>query len=569
MIFEENRRAMTWLIVGASLTTLFFWSNLNDPFNAPKSWILSISGFWLLGWLCFQVKAQIKLQPLKWATILSGIYLLTLFVAFCATDQKYIGLFGDYQRRTGLLSYLCLISFFLAASYLVDLRGITLFENAILVVGFITGLYGFAQHFNVDFVKWANPYNSVIDTLGNPDFAAALMAIFLILNFGIAIQKKYVTWARLTAGLNSLLLLAVITFSQARQGLLVSAFGVAVVILVVLHQRSQALAKAATGVFGVIIVFGIIGILNQGPLAKYLYKPSVSFRGYYWRAGIQMFIHHPIFGVGLDRYGANYRQYREAAQIAKTGATTISNAAHNVPIQLAATGGIFVLLGFLALTGFIFYRGVVALRRTSGAQQITVASIFAAWLAYQGQSLVSIDNLGIAVWGYVLGGVITGISLGLRDPKIVPEKRSLIQPLISTGLVLFMFAVSVLFFESESAAKSLHTTGISRNQSDRAAYEEAVQKPLTFIFQEPTFELTAASNLARVGDFDLAQSRLSRILKADPKNFAALDLQARLYEFQNKWGAAAAIRSEMVSMDPFDTSLRTPLSVDRQRAGLK
>lgn len=569
MVLEENRRAMTWLVIGASLITLFFWSNLYDPFNAPKSWILSISGFWLLGWLIFQVRTQTKLQPLKWATLLSGVYLFTLFIAFLATDEKYIGLFGDYQRRTGLLSYLCLISFFLAASYLVNLRNISLFENAILFVGLTTALYGIAQHFNIDFVRWNNPYNSVIGTLGNPDFAAALMAIFLILNFGIAIQKKYVTWARVAAGLITLLLLIAITFSQARQGLLVSGFGVTVVILVAIYQRSKVTARSATGVFAILIILGTIGILNKGPFAKYLYKTSVSLRGYYWRAGMRMFIHHPIFGVGLDRYGANYRPYREAGQIAKTGPSVVSNAAHNIPIQLAATGGIFVLLGFLALTSFIFYRGVVALRTTTGAHQITVASIFAAWLAYQGQSLISIDNLGIAIWGYVLGGIVVGISLGLGDAKTAQEKRSLVQPLVSTTLALFMFAVSALFFEAESAAKSVSGLGIPRTQSERAGYEQAVQKPLNYVFQEPKFEFTVAATLAQAGDFGAAQNHLSKMLKTDPKNFDALELQARVYESQRNWVKASQIRKVMMNLDPFNPDVRSQLEADIKSSGVK
>jgi hypothetical protein len=110
---EADHRALKWLTWGGSLVTLIFWSNLNDPFNAPKSWILSITGFWLTAWVLFHIKERIKSTQLKFATIFATAYLLALGMAFVATDNKFIGFFGEYQRRTGLLSYMCLIIFLL------------------------------------------------------------------------------------------------------------------------------------------------------------------------------------------------------------------------------------------------------------------------------------------------------------------------------------------------------------------------------------------------------------------------------------------------------------------------
>ena len=156
-----------------------------------------------------------------------------------ATDNKYVGLFGEYQRRTGYLAYLCLVIFFLAACFIFNTRQLSLFGNAVLLIGLLTSLYGLAQHFKHDFVQWNNPYNSILGTLGNPDFAAALMAIFLILNFGMAIQKNYVTWARSVASVNVGLLSTVIIFSQVRQGLLAAVLGIALILTVWMHQRSK------------------------------------------------------------------------------------------------------------------------------------------------------------------------------------------------------------------------------------------------------------------------------------------------------------------------------------------
>ena len=563
---EKEGQAIHWLIWGGILVSLFFWVNLNDPFNAPKSWLLSIAGFWLLGWIAFQVKDLRKSKPLKWAIFFASIYFLAISASFIATDNKYIGMFGDYQRRTGYLSYVSLIIFFLAASFIFDLCQLSLFCNAILIVGALTGVYGLAQHFKHDFIQWNNPYNSVLSTLGNPDFAAALMAIFLVLNFGIAIQKQYVAWARGFAMFNVGLLFVVIKFSQVRQGILVAILGIAVIAIVWIYQRSKGSAYFVSGLAFFAGILAILGMLNKGPFSKYFYKISVTYRGDYWRAGWRMFIHNPYFGVGLDRYGANFRQYRDATQSLRRGPMLVSNAAHNVPIQLAATGGIFVLITFLTLSCFILCRGIIALRNSKGAEQITTTVIFAAWLSYEAQSLISIDNLGIAIWGYILGGAVVGISVANKPGRASPQKSTILQPLVSSTFALGLLTVSVLFFGSESAMKTLNSHQPPQSQSGIADYEVLAEKPLSFVFKEPTFAVTIAGDLAQVHDFRKAITNLQNIIAADPKNYDAKEILARIYEYQKNFHAAAEIRGSMVRLDPYNQSLKFQLASDEHSA---
>ena len=563
-VADETSQAMNWLVWGGSLVTLLFWTTLNDPFNAPKSWILGVGGLWLLGWIGYQVKGAIKNQVLLIASVLAGLYAFFFIVAWLFTDNKYIGFFGDYQRRTGLLSYLCLIIFLIATSYLIRIGSVARLERAAVIVGFITGFYGLLQHYNADFVKWNNPYNSVLSTLGNPDFAAAVMAIFLVVSFGVAIQMKQPLWLRGLAGVNVVLLLVVIVFSQVRQGLLAGALGVAIVVIVWVWQRRKIAAWVLTGLGMIGGLLGVAGMLNMGPLTKYFYKVSVTYRGDYWRAGWNMFVHHPLFGVGLDRFGAYFRQYRDATQVARRGPNIISNAAHDVPMQLASTGGIFVVLAFLALTFFILWRGIVALRKTSGADQIVVAVIFGAWATYEAQSLISIDNLAIAIWGYILGGAVIGVSVlpGTEVKVAQATNTHIVQPLVSSVLALLMLIVGILFFESESAMHTLAGIAIPKQQNQLATYEQYALKPLGYGFKEPNFEVTIAGDLAGAGFAPNAITQLQGVIKSDPHNYDAQDMLSRIYEFQKNYGAAIPIRQTMVKEDPFNKTLATQLSTD-------
>ena len=561
---DENRQAMNWLVWGGSLVTLFFWTTLNDPFNAPKSWILGVAGFWLLGWVAYNAKSAVKNQPLLIGTALAGVYAFFFIVAWLFTDNKYIGFFGDYQRRTGLLSYLCLIIFLVATSYLIRIGTVARLERAGVIVGTITGVYGFMQHYNADFVKWNNPYNSVLSTLGNPDFAAAVMAIFLVISFGVAIQTKQPIWLRVLGAINVVLLLVVIVFSQVRQGLLAGALGIAIVVVVWVWQRQKIAAWVLTGLGIIGGIAGVAGMLNMGPLTKYFYKVSVTYRGDYWRAGWNMFVHHPLFGVGLDRFGAYFRQYRDATQVARRGPNIISNAAHDVPVQLASTGGIFVVLSFLALTAFILWRGIVALRKTRGAEQIVVAAIFGAWATYEAQSLISIDNLAIAIWGYILGGAVIGISvLPGSEVKVTRAANThIVQPLVSSGLALVMLIVGILFFESESAMHTLAGIQVPKQQNQLATYEQYALKPLGYGFKEPNFEVTIAGDLAGAGYTGSSIAQLQAVIKNDPHNYDAQDMLSRIYEFQKNYSSAVPVRQVMVKEDPYNKTLAAQLATD-------
>ena len=390
------------------------------------------------------------------------------------------------------------------------------------------------------------------------------MAIFLVVSFGVAIQMKQPLWLRGLAGVNVVLLLVVIVFSQVRQGLLAGALGVAIIVIVWVWQRHKIAAWALTALGLVGGLLGLAGMLNMGPLTKYFYKVSVTYRGDYWRAGWNMFVHHPLFGVGLDRFGAYFRQYRDATQVARRGPNVISNAAHDVPVQLASTGGIFVVLALLALTFFILWRGVVALRKTSGADQIVVAVIFGAWATYEAQSLISIDNLAIAIWGYILGGAVIGISVlpGTEVKVAKATNTHIVQPLVSSVLALMMLIVGILFFESESAMHTLAGIAIPKQQNQLATYEQYALKPLGYGFKEPNFEVTIAGDLAGAGFAPNAITQLQGVIKSDPHNYAAQDMLSRIFEFQKNYGAAVPIRQTMVKEDPFNKTLSTQLSTD-------
>jgi hypothetical protein len=153
--------------------------------------------------------------------------------------------------------------------------------------------------------------------------------------------------------------------------------------------------------------FGIAGALQIGPLTQYIYKTSVSLRGEYWRAGITMGMDHPFTGVGFDTYGDWYRRARSASAMILPGPNTVTNSAHNVNIDIFSYGGFPLLLSYLALLLIAMIAIFKVIARTHGYDKYFYP-LATAWICYQAQAMISINQIGLAVWGWALTGAVIG-----------------------------------------------------------------------------------------------------------------------------------------------------------------
>jgi O-antigen ligase len=543
---------------------LFFWTNLQDPFNAPKLWILMITSGWLLGTMVVRVWAHRKEElgepVLRWSLVAVGVFVLFNVIAFIFTDFKFTGLWGEYARRTGLMAYLGFAVYFIASSRVIRFANIRWVYAMVWFVGFFMTFYGIIQHFGVDFVKWDNPYNSVISTVGNPDFAGAVMGITVVVTFGIVLNTDYKMINRVVAAVTALMTLVTIKFSGALQGLLATAVGVGLIAVVWVYQRWQKLAWVGTGLGVVVGVVAFLGTLQMGPLKGLLYKASVTYRGDYWRAGMHMFTTHPWFGVGLDRYGSYFRQYRDARQALRRGPDVLSNAAHNVFIHLAATGGIFVLLSYVALVAYIFWRGVVGLRKNVGNKKVVVATFFGAWLTYIVQSIISIDNIGVAIWGWLLGGVVVGLSVMEAEVQSKAKNRqvtngNILEPVIGGLLAVALLVVVVPLYKGESSMRNVRMYAIPKGTQQQQAYAQIANVPLTTAPVDPRFRLTVAGYLAQGGMVPEAITQLQKLIAADPRSYDARDTLANIYEQTKQINLAIPLRREQLPLDPYNAKL--------------
>jgi hypothetical protein len=301
-------------------------------------------------------------------------------------------------------------------------------------------------------------------------------------------------------------------------------------------------------------------MLQIGPLTSLLYKGSVSVRGYYWRAGIEMFMDNPITGVGLDRYGANFKQYREVEYPLTYGFNITSSNAHDLPIQLFATGGIFFGTSYLLLVGFIFYRGIVAIKSNIGNNQLLVTSIFSAWLAYQAQSIISIDNIGISVWGWLLGGAVVGLSANTasnseksiqNNNKISSTK--LVQPIISMSFMIAAIVFISILYKGENNMYETRQRYNPQVAENRQPLFEYATKTINTSLVDPNYRVMSAAYLVASGFTVEGLTELENVASYDPRNLDNLNYLADYNQQLGKLEESNKYRLIIADQDPWNS----------------
>lgn len=564
-----------WILGGLVTITLFFQTKVADPFNSPKQWVLLVVAAWLTGYLVSFRNIIFSIKPIKTLFYVVNTFIAFILLATIFTDFHYIAIFGDTQRRNGFVSYLALSIIMVATAIFIRLFNIKRLFIVTFFVGTISAIYAFMQTTGNDFIKWNNPYNSIIGTLGNPNFAAAVMAIMAVITFSSVFNSDIKTHYRISASLLTIFLIYLIYKSNAKQGLLSFILGAGIFLIIWLYSKNKKLGISA-GLSGLLIFFiSVLGMLQIGPLEKYLYKPSVSLRGHYWRTAIEMFRNNPLFGVGIDRYGAYFKQFREVGYPLTYGFDITSSNAHNVYLQFFATGGIFVGLMYLVLNLFIFRRAVFGIRKLNGNNKLILAGVFSAWVAFQAQSLVSIDNIGISIWGWILGGSIIGLSVS--DTESSTEDRKLFQgrqndinlsrSLISGITTLIIIVLVSVLYRGENNTYNTMVGFNLQNETSKNAFREVNLKTINSLLIDPTYALNSAINLIEAGFINEGVLAVKNIYINDPRNLSALTKLASTYEQTNEISEAITYREKISNLDPWNAVNYLLLGIDYKKQG--
>jgi O-antigen ligase len=441
----KNYISPNLVVITASLVTLLLtpWMNV-DSLVVPKLVVLFCVSSYIFP---FVLMNKMNSLTIKLLYILLGlIFLQMLLSTFMSDSPIEQQIFGRTGRGLGLIAYFSLSILIIASTKLFKYKDLSRIISGIVLTSLVSSLYSILQKFGFDITDWYTRTNGIIGTIGNPNFQAAFTGIALVPTAIFAYKNR--SKSKYFSFILVFISLITIYYTKSTQGYITSFISILSYILIFIWFKSKAIFKVFFPLSILSIVLIVLGIINKGPFAYFLYKASIESRFEFWRTSWKATTDNLYFGVGIDSLGDYSRVYRSTKD--SLGINENFDNAHNYLLEAAATGGIplailnvlfiiFVLLMFLKL------------QRRIGKFDINLAGVFAIWLAFQSQSLISPGTIPLLTWNAVISGSIFGAafynhndheSLKVDRKQIIKPEFSFFKPF---GYLFLILSVLIIY----------------------------------------------------------------------------------------------------------------------------
>lgn len=546
------------VVLGAAivLTAVLFSARLDDPVNIIKMTALVLCAITLLA-SCAIRAIRLRVVQLPWGRpALAGVVLLLAFVVVALASPVWnTALLGTYGRNSGLLTYASALVLFLVGLRVLDAPGTRVILYALMIAGGFTAGYGLLQYAGIDPVAWNNPFNPIIAAMGNPNFAAAYVAICSPAAAWGALRTGWgVPW-RVASGVLLVLCLAAAVLSEAAQGPLAAAPGLAVLAVAWLLDRSDEVRRLGLGAVAGIGVVGLglvgLGLGGSGVGAVALGDGGTDARRLYWATALDIWRDSPWLGAGLETFGPFWRMERPAS-----AGGLFTDAAHSVPLQLLATGGVVLGLAYVVFVAAVGWVLLLGLRRLHGADRLLLGALGGCWVAYQVQSLVSIDQVPLVVVHMVLGAGVVAAAGGARLREVRQSgaagapavwRRSDVVVAVAVGLLTSGATWGALLPLRASATVAAGDRAAARG--DAAGAEAAFDSATELLPGEARYWRKRAQLHRALAEPELAMAAFRRAMAADGLDLVSVRQAAELADEQGLEDEARELRARAASLE--------------------
>ena len=422
----------------AVIISLVFTSTNFDALIIPKVALLFVLALYILPELIAKNKNFFSDPKLLLLLIISSAIIFQMIIVMLLSEAPFEQeFFGRTGRGLGFSTFFSVVILILCMAIFSKINDSNFIIFWLSFSGLISSLYALTQRFGFDIFNWESRTNGIIGTLGNPNFQSSFTAMTLIpiLVYSFSQSTKYVT-----IPVNFLIFISTLYFTQSTQGYVVLSAAVLIFLLLLTWyvKRLFFFFLISSGVL--VGITSIAGMLNKGPLAYYLYKPSVQSRGDFWRSAFNTANSNPFFGTGIDSFGDSFLIYRDRQEV------EMSDNAHNYFLEFAATGG-YILAILHLLIIFLTLYSFISLQKKLGKFDAKLSSIFCAWIVFQMQSLISPGTITLIVWGAILSGYLIGSNVRyVIDQDNIKEKENKPKFITQTASVcLFVVGLLIMF----------------------------------------------------------------------------------------------------------------------------
>lgn len=444
-------RWITWVCYAILVILPLAISRISyDQFDLVKLAILRVLVLALVFiWLA---KLLAKGQPISWSRreLLLVIFLVWALISTLTSIHIPTALHGKYKRYEGLLTFFTYFTmYFVAYQTFTTKKRIQTLVEIISVTGGVVALYGILQYIGADPIYWGNvPFEErrSFSTFGNPDLLAGYLVLAFPCSIVAFLDDSKRRWLH---GISVFALSSGLLTAFTRSGWLGALAGL-IVLTVLLGRRLRPYWRqlAAVGAAFVIVLAAMI-IYSSTQSLNIVAKFEGAFRldsgtalGRFeiWKAGLKMMADRPLFGQGLDTYRLASEHFETKRYVQSVTGTTVSDNAHNYPIQVGAGAGPLAALFFYGFF-IVWLVRMIRVRKNLGtdSEVLMITGGVAAVIGYLATMMLGISIVGASSTFWLIMGSMAGY---VR--KAAPEDRIFSTAGVSQELKLIGALVMVV-----------------------------------------------------------------------------------------------------------------------------
>lgn len=206
--------------------------------------------------------------------------------------------------------------------------------------------------------------------------------------------------------------------------------------------------------------------------------------------------------------------------------------------------------------------GINSIRNTRDNEKILIVGVFASWLAFLAQSIISIDNIGLTTWGWVLGGALIGFSIDRNQhtenfKKLSPANKKLHfvqlkQKIVSSVLLLVAFVFCSSLYLGEKYMFQVNSFSNPQASDQSPQFYISLKNLDDAKLVEPAYRFRVANILFQVGQIDESEKRVYKLLKSNPDNYDYLFGAAQIKSYKKDWNSVVNLREKLQVVDPWN-----------------
>lgn len=370
-------------IINSAFYFLFFltpliltpWNSELFEFNKMLL-VYSLTIIILCAWLGKMILARRIIFKRTFWDFSLWLFLLSQVLSTIFSIDRHTSFWGYYSRfHGGLLSSLCYGLLFWAFVSNLEKRSALRALTVALFTAVLVALYGIAQHFGIDSHLWVQDVqNRVFSTLGQPNWLAAYLAVFIpvIIAFFLKTSKNTLAFfAYLILGL-------AFFYTKSQSGLIAVILSLGFFWIITFLSGAKLIKNFRFWPnfflinFGLILLFFQVGpnafpqlfpqrwfklppaketlpSSSQAQVINEEISPSGEIRKVVWKGAFDIFRHYPLLGSGVETFAYTYYNFRPKEHNLLSEWDFLYNKAHNEYLNYLSTTGLFGLASYLFL----------------------------------------------------------------------------------------------------------------------------------------------------------------------------------------------------------------------------